>query len=73
MIFLGSTSSLYADWLVANNHVICSWVKYSWEDDMVQVAKNEMWVSEVCFACLTLYGLFVRTLISLTNAQTKNY
>ena len=32
-------------------------------------AKNEMWASEVCFACLTwLYGLFVRTLISRTNA-----
>ena len=40
-----------------------------WADDMVQVAKNEMWASEVCFACLTwLYGLFVRTLISRTNA-----
>ena len=37
-------------------------------NDMVQVAKNEMWASEVCFACLTwLYGLFARTLISLTN------
>ena len=36
---------------------------------MVQVAKNEMWASEVCFACLAwLYGLFVRTLISFTNA-----
>ena len=31
--------------------------------------RNEMLASEVCFACLTwLYGLFVRTLISLTNA-----
>ena len=56
-------------WRAANNHVLCSCVKYSWADDMVQVAKNEMWASEVCFACLTwLYGLFVRTLISLTNA-----
>ena len=56
-------------WRATNNHVHCSWVKYSWADDMVQVAKNEMWASEVCFACLTwLYGLFVRTLISLTNA-----
>ena len=36
-----------------NNHVLCSWVQYSWADDMVQVAKNEMWASEVCFACLT--------------------
>ena len=36
---------------------------------MVQVAKNKMWASEVFFSCLTwLYGLFVRTLISLTNA-----
>ena len=36
---------------------------------MVQVVKNEMWASEECFACLTwLYGLFVRTLISPTNA-----
>ena len=33
------------------------------------VAKNEMWVSQVCFAYVTwLYGLFVRTFISLTNA-----
>ena len=56
-------------WHTANNHMLCSWAKYSWADDMVQVAKNEMWVSEVYFACLTwLYGLFVRTLISLTNA-----
>ena len=44
-------------------------MQYSWADDMVQVAKNEMWASEVCFASLTwLYGLFVRTLISRTNA-----
>ena len=36
---------------------------------MVQVAKNEMWASEVRFAYLTwLDGLFVRTFISLTNA-----
>ena len=56
-------------WRAANNHIRSSWAKYSWADNMVQVAKNEMWVSEVCFACLTrLYGLFVRTLISLTNA-----
>ena len=33
------------------------------------LAKNEMWAREVGFACLTwLYGLFVRTLISRTNA-----
>ena len=32
-------------------------------------AKKEMCLSEVCFACLSwLYGLFVRTLISRTNA-----
>ena len=70
MIFLGSSSSLYADWLAANNHVLCSWVKYSWADDMVQVAKNEMWARVKCalLARLTLYGLFIRTLISLTNA-----
>ena len=56
-------------WCAANNHVLCSWVKYSWADDMVQVVKNEMWASEVCFACLTwLYELFVRMFISLTNA-----
>ena len=29
-------------WRAANNHVLCSWVKYSWADDMVQVAKNEL-------------------------------
>ena len=51
--------SLY--WLVGAPPIIA---KYS-----VQVAKNEMWVREVCFACLTwLYGLFVRTLIPVTNA-----
>ena len=44
MIFLGSTSSLYADWLAANN----SWAKSSWADDMVQVAKNEMWGRVKC-------------------------
>ena len=55
-------------WRAANNHVLCSWAKYSWADDMVQVAKSEMWASEVCFACLTwLYGLFVRMLMSLIN------
>ena len=33
--------------------------------------KNEMSTTEVCLACLTwLYGLFVRTLIPLTNAYT---
>ena len=38
-------------------------------DDVVQIAKNEMSMTEVCFACLTwLHGLFVRTLIPLTNA-----
>ena len=58
-------------WRAANYHVLCSWAKNSWADDMVQVAKNKMWVSEVCFACLTwLYGLFVRTLISPTNTYT---
>ena len=60
-------------WRAANNHVLCSWVKYSWADDMVQVPKkeNQMWASEVCFAYLTwLCGLLVRTLISRTNAYT---
>ena len=42
------------DWRAANNHVLCSWTKYSWADDMVQVAKNEMWASEVCFALWTV-------------------
>ena len=57
-------------WCATNNHVLCLWVKYSWADDTVQVVKKEMWVSEECFACLTwLYGLFVRTLISRTNAH----
>ena len=47
-------------WRGANNHVLCSLAKYSWADDMVQVAKNEMWASEVCFACLTWpYGQLV--------------
>ena len=40
-------------WRAANNHVLCSWAKYSWADDTVYVAKNEMWASEVCFAYLT--------------------
>ena len=26
---------------------------YNLADDMVQGVKNEMWASEVCFACLT--------------------
>ena len=54
------TSGIYANWLAhfANNNnnninALCSWEKYSWADDMVQVAQNEMWASEVCFACLT--------------------
>ena len=56
-------------WRAANNHVLCSWTKYSWADDMVQVAENKTWASELCFALLTwLYGLFVRTLISRTTA-----
>ena len=58
-------------WHAANDHVLCLWAKYSQADGMVQVAKDEMWASEVCFACLTwLYGLFVRTLIPLTIAYT---
>ena len=53
-------------WHTANSHVLCSWVKYSWADDTVQVAKNEMWES---FARLTwFYGLFVRTLMLLAKA-----
>ena len=59
-------------WRAANNHVLCSWVQYSWADDMVQVAKNVMWASEVCFAYLTwLYGLFVRSLMNITYTRTK--
>ena len=70
--FGGSTSGVYADWLAANNHVLCSWTKYGWADDVVQVVKNEMWASEVGFACLTwLYGLFFWTLVSLKNAYTS--
>ena len=48
------TSGIYANWLAhfANNNnninALCSWEKYSWADDMVQVAQNEMWASEVC-------------------------
>ena len=57
-------------WHATKIHILCLLAKHRWADDMVQVAKNEMWVSEVCFACLTwLYGLFVRKLISLKNAQ----
>ena len=33
-------------WRAANNHVLCSCTKYSWADDVVQVAKNEMWARE---------------------------
>ena len=55
-------------WHAANNHILCSWVSTVGQN-MVQVAKNEMWASEVCFSCLAwLYELFVGTLISLTNA-----
>ena len=68
--FRGEAGGRLPDWLSrVDKHVLCLWAKYSWADDMVQVAKNEMWVSELFFACLTwLYRLFVRTLISLTNA-----
>ena len=45
-------------WHATNNHILCSWVKYSWADDMVQVAKNEMWASEVCFAYLELGSMY---------------
>ena len=39
--------------------VLSSWAKYCWKDDIVQVAKNEMMASEVCFTCLTwLYNLY---------------
>ena len=42
--------------------------KVQWADDVMRIVKNEMWTTEGCFACLTLlYGLFVRTLIPLTN------
>ena len=54
-------------WHATNNHVLCSWPEYSWTDDILQVAKNQMWASEVCFAYLTwLYGLFVRMLMNIT-------
>ena len=45
-------------WHATNNHVLCSWVKYSWADDMVQVAKYKMWASEVCFAYLELGSMY---------------
>ena len=45
--------------------------KVQWADDVMRIAKNEMSTTEVCFAGLAwLYGLFVETLISLTNAYT---
>ena len=41
----------------------------TWADDVMGIAKDEMWTTQVWFACLTwLYGLFVPTLIPLTNA-----
>ena len=30
--------------------VLCSWAKYSWADDMVQVMKNKMWATETLLA-----------------------
>ena len=70
LFFGGSTSSLMLiGWRAANDHVLYSWAKYSWADDMVASGKERNVASDVCFACLTwLYGLFVRRLISLTNA-----
>ena len=43
-------------WCAAN--IICFWMKCSWADDMVQVAKNEMLASEECFACLLNLALW---------------
>ena len=57
VLFWGSTSGLYAVWLARRQYVI-----------------NVIWRRRkcgrvVCFACITwLYGLFVRTLISRTDA-----
>ena len=60
--FWGIDFRSYADWLACCQYVI---------NVICHLAKNEIWAREVCFACLTwLYGLLVRTLISLTNAYT---
>ena len=38
----------------------------------MEIAKEKMWTTEVCFAYLTwLYGLFVRMLISILLTQQK--
>ena len=44
IIFWVLTSGLIS-WCTTNHHILCSWAKYSWADDMVQVAKNKMWES----------------------------
>ena len=47
-------------WRAANNHVLCSWAKYTWADDSEE--------RNVCFASLTwLCGLFVRMLMNITH------
>ena len=49
-------------WGAANNHgVLCSWARYSWADDMVQVAKNEMW------GALLVYNLALYCLLERSN------
>ena len=72
LVFLQIPACFYNSTWHADAHFIpCSWVKCSWADGMMQVAKNEMWPSEVCFACLTwLYGLFVRMLIVHMSSKT---
>ena len=53
---------LIGQWCATNNHVLYSWAKYR-----LHGASGEE--RNVGFSCLTwLYGLFVRTLISVTNA-----
>ena len=52
---------LLIGWLAANNHVLCSWANGA----SGEVGEEQ----NVGFSCLTcLFRLFVRTLISLTNA-----
>ena len=38
VIFFPGIDFRFLCWLVVNNHILCSWVKYSWADDMVQVS-----------------------------------
>ena len=45
LLFLGGTRLpvfMLIGWRAANNHVVCSWAKYSWENDMEQALLTQL-------------------------------